>query len=119
MEEWKELDTYDLPPDYFDDNNYIFEWRKEKVNNYKWDLHITTEDNNHMSLSGKLQIIKNIKEEGQEYRYRRPIPEKPSHEQLCKTKISLLQECKHNATNNEATEYLLSTVIFLLNKEVN
>ena len=82
MNEWKELEIDNLPPDYFDDNDYIFEWLRENKNEDMWINHYSSDYDNHMSLEGKLFIIKEVKLNYCKYRYRKPEPKQPSHEEI-------------------------------------
>lgn len=79
---WINLNTTDLPEDYFEDNDYIFQWRREGVNDNQWSVHKPFIDNTRMALKGKLSIITNLVETNCEYQYYMPEVKKLQRKEI-------------------------------------
>lgn len=70
MEDWKELDIYNLPRDLF-----VGSYEIQYISSGHWQNSTTWSTDN-------IQILKNIKAKGMLYRYRKEQPKPPTHEEI-------------------------------------
>ena len=80
--EWIDLDTDNLPTGYFEDNSYLFEWRRKGVNDNEWSSYYPFKKGTNMELKGKLAIITHIVEDSYIYRYSKAEPKLPTHQEI-------------------------------------